>query len=74
MKVNSKSLDYIDKILMRLDEAAEDDAAETDATPEQDTDDNEAPEADDEAAFYGFNRFCSDCCTVRRYGLVLKFR
>lgn len=50
MKVNFKSLDYIDKILMRLDEAAEDDAAETDATPEQDTDDNEAPEADDEAA------------------------
>lgn len=50
MKVNFKSLDYIDKILMRLDEAAEDDAAETDTTPEQDADDNEAPEADDEAA------------------------
>lgn len=48
MKVNFKSLDYIDKILMRLNEAAEDDAAETDTEPEQDTEDDGATE--DEAA------------------------
>lgn len=44
MKVNFKSLDYIDKILIRLNEAAEDDAAETDAAPEQETEDDGATE------------------------------